>query len=164
GGEALLRRLFEPLGYAVTVTPHMLDEQFPTWGMSHYYTVTLEQHCRLSELLAHLYVLVPVLDDEKHYWIGDDEVEKLLRRGKGWLEMHPEREYIAYHYLKHRRSLVREAIARLVTEEEIDPEENDDAENDNEVPAVAISETTEEPRQNLHTLRLQTLLSILQAS
>ncbi len=164
GGETLLRRLFEPLGYVVTVTPHILDEQFPTWGMSHYYTVTLEQRCRLSELLTHLYVLVPVLDDEKHYWIGDDEVEKLLRRGKGWLETHPEREYIAYRYLKHRRSLVREAIARLVTEEVVDPEENDDAENDNEMPAVAVSETTEAPRQNLHALRLQTVLSILQAS
>src|SRR5689334_22766386 len=76
GGEALLRRLFEPLGYIVTITPHVLDEQFPEWGMSHYYTITLAQRCRLSELLNHLYVLIPVLDDGKHYWIGDDEVEK----------------------------------------------------------------------------------------
>jgi RNA repair, ligase-Pnkp-associating, region of Hen1 len=40
--------------------------------------VTLEATCRLSDLLTHLYVLVPVLDDDKHYWIGDDEIEKLF--------------------------------------------------------------------------------------
>lgn len=165
GGEDFLRRLFEPLGYVVTVTPHALDEQFPEWGMSHYYTITLERDCRLSELLNHLYVLIPVLDDEKHYRIGDDEVEKLLRRGKGWLETHPEREHIAYRYLKHRRSLVREAIARLLHEEEVEPEENDEAENENEASADAASaEATKEPRQSLHTLRLHTVLSILKAS
>jgi 3' terminal RNA ribose 2'-O-methyltransferase Hen1 len=101
GGEEWLKRLFEPLGYQVTVTAHMLDERHPEWGMSPYYTVTLEQTCRLSELLTHLYVLVPVLDNDKHYWIGDDEVEKLLRHGKGWLEDHPERRHIAHRYLKH---------------------------------------------------------------
>ncbi|HZU69036.1 MAG TPA: 3' terminal RNA ribose 2'-O-methyltransferase Hen1 [Ktedonobacteraceae bacterium] len=117
GGEGLLKRLFEPLGYTVTAMPHMLDEIYPEWGMSIYYTVTLEASCRLRDLLTHLYVLVPVLDDDKHYWIGDDEVEKLLRRGKGWLETHPEREQIAYRYLKHKRSLARDAIARLTAED-----------------------------------------------
>jgi len=39
--------------------------------------------------LTHVYVLVPVLDDEKHYWVGDDEVEKLLRHGEGWLAAQP---------------------------------------------------------------------------
>jgi 3' terminal RNA ribose 2'-O-methyltransferase Hen1 len=164
GGEEFLRQLFEPLGYTLTVTPHMLDEQFPEWGLSPYYTVTLEQHCRLSELLNHLYVLIPVLDDDKHYWIGDDEVEKLLLRGKGWLETHPEREHIAYRYLKHRRSLAREAITRLVTGEEVEPEETDGAENDDEAPAGDLAETEKEQRQSLHTLRLQTVLSLLRAS
>jgi 3' terminal RNA ribose 2'-O-methyltransferase Hen1 len=164
GGEVFLRRLFEPLGYALTVTLHTLDEQFPEWGMSHYYTVALEQRCRLSELLNHLYVLIPVLDDDKHYWIGDDEVEKLLRRGKGWLETHPEREHITYSYLKHQRSLAREAIARLVAGEEVEPEENDEAETDDETLAGAASEPAKELRQSLHTLRLQTVLSILRAS
>jgi hypothetical protein len=31
----------------------------------------------LQDLLTHLYVLIPVLDREKHYWVEDDEVEKL---------------------------------------------------------------------------------------
>jgi hypothetical protein len=75
------------------------------WGDSRYYTVDLEGELRLRELLTHLYVLVPVLDAEKHYWVGDAEVEKLLRRGEGWLPGHPERELIVNRYLKYRRSL-----------------------------------------------------------
>src|SRR6266853_1368133 len=79
GGENLLRRLFEPLGYEVSATRHPLDEKFPEWGESPYFSVGLKATIRLSDLLTHLYVLIPVLDDDKHYWVGDAEVEKLLR-------------------------------------------------------------------------------------
>ena len=123
GGEGLLRRLFEPLGYTVHADPHPLDPAFPAWGASRYFTVTLRATCRLSDLLAHLYVLVPVLDDDKHYWVGDPEVEKLVRHGEGWLGTHPERETIARRYLRHQRGLMREAMARLATEGESQPEE-----------------------------------------
>lgn len=118
GGDGFLRRLFEPLGYAVETVGHPLDETQPKWGDSRYFTVTLAATKRLAELLTHLYVLVPVLDGAKHYYVGDDEVEKLLRHGEGWLPMHPERDLIARRYLKHRGSLVRDAIARLVEQEE----------------------------------------------
>src|SRR5690349_848647 len=127
GGEGFLCRLFEPLGYDVVAEPEPLDPKFPEWGQSRYFRVTLSATKRLSELLGHLYVLVPVLDDEKHYWVTQDEVEKLLRYGEGWLSAHPERELIAARYLKHQRGLVREALARLVVEEEPDPEEADEA-------------------------------------
>ena len=84
GGEKLLRRLFEPLGYTVGAERYMLDPQFPDWGQGRYFTVTLENTCQLSELLTHLYVLMPVLDDEKHYWVGEAEIEKLLKHGNDW--------------------------------------------------------------------------------
>ena len=116
GGEALIRKLFEPLGYTVELERLPLDARFPDWGSSRYYALQLAGTQRLQDLLTHLNVLVPVLDDEKHYWVGDDEVEKLLRRGGDWLPAHPEKEAIAYRYLKHRRSLAREAIERLTTE------------------------------------------------
>ncbi|HEV3469679.1 MAG TPA: 3' terminal RNA ribose 2'-O-methyltransferase Hen1 [Pyrinomonadaceae bacterium] len=122
GGEGFLRKLFEPLGYEVSARGHALDEKFPEWGESPYFTVELSARARLRDLLTHLYVLVPVLDNEKHYWVGDEEVEKLLRRGEGWLASHPEREAIARRYLKYRRSLGDEALARLVAEEVPDPE------------------------------------------
>ncbi len=123
GGENLLRRLFEPLGYEVTAVRHALDEKFPEWGESSYYTVRLKGTIRLSDLLTHLYVLIPVLDDDKHYWVGDAEVEKLLRHGEGWLREHPERELITNRYLKHQKRLAREALSRLIGEEEPEAEE-----------------------------------------
>ena len=113
GGEEMIRKLFEPLGYSVQLERLPLDARFPDWGPSRYYAVKLSGTKRLQDLLTHLNVLVPVLDEEKHYYVGDDEVEKLLRRGGDWLPAHPEKEAIAYRYLKHRKSLAREAIERL---------------------------------------------------
>ena len=121
-GESFIRRLFEPLGYTVDVERHPLDERFPEWGEGFHYTVRLSGQTRLQDLLTHIYVLVPVLDAEKHYWVGDEEVEKLLRKGEGWLAGHPERETIAARYLRYDRRLTREALARLADEDAPDPE------------------------------------------
>src|SRR4030095_14874740 len=96
-------------------------------GRSRSFTVTLTGRKRLAELLAHLYVLIPVLDDEKHYWVGDEEMEKLLRHGEGWLAAHPERDLIARRYLKHQRGLAREAMARLTSEEDPEPDVKQEA-------------------------------------
>ena len=122
GGEELLHRLFEPLGYGVRTEHQPLDEKFPEWGAGPYYSVELEHNLPLKELLTHLYVLIPVLDAEKHYWVGQDEIEKLLRRGEGWLQTHPERELIVNRYLRYQKRLANEALARLIGEEEPDPE------------------------------------------
>jgi 3' terminal RNA ribose 2'-O-methyltransferase Hen1 len=122
GGEAFLRDLFEPLGYQVDAEHHPLDERFPQWGEGPYYTVRLRGTQRLRDLLAHIYVLIPVLDAEKHYWVGDDEVQKLLRKGEGWLAAHPKKEAIAARYLRHDKRLTRDALAKLVDEDALDPE------------------------------------------
>ena len=147
GGEGLLRRLFEPLGYHVVAERHSLDPVFPEWGESVYYDVELSGHVRLQELLMHIYVLIPVLDNEKHYWVGDDEVEKLLRHGGSWLASHPEREEIAKRYLKYRRDLARDALARLVDEEAPDPDVAE-AKHDSEEEAVERSLNLNEQRHN----------------
>ena len=68
--RSFLRRLFEPLGYRVTAEHHPLDEKFPEWGESSYYTVEIAKEVTLQDLLTHLYVLIPVLDADKHYWVG----------------------------------------------------------------------------------------------
>jgi 3' terminal RNA ribose 2'-O-methyltransferase Hen1 len=135
GGEQFLRKLFEPLGYSVAAERPPLDERFPEWGDSSYYSVKLSGKVRLQELLTHIYVLIPVLDNEKHYWVGDDEVEKLLRHGEGWLAQHPEKEAIATRYLKYRRSLAREALARLIPEETTDSDLTEET-RDNEEEAI----------------------------
>lgn len=154
GGEKLLRRLFEPLGYTITAEQHGLDPQFPDWGQSCYWTVTFENTCRLSELLTHLYVLMPVLDDEKHYWVGDAEIEKLLKHGNDWLAEHPEQESIARRYLKHQRHLTREALAQLREE---DAQETDGA-------TQAQEEAQVEERLGLNELRLTTVTEVLKQS
>ena len=160
GGEGVLRRLFEPLGYEVLAERHPHDERYPEWGESRYFTVELRGETRLRDLLAHLYVLIPVLDDEKHYWVGEDEVEKLLRHGAGWLATHPEREEIARRYLKRRRTLVRDALVRLVEAESPDPEA--DADPDEPDPAVAAEAAVEERASpSLHAQRLDAVASVL---
>lgn len=122
-GPQLIRRLFEPLGYAVDIRGHALDADFPEWGDSPCFSVGLEAEARLQDLLAHLYVLLPVLDDAKHYWVGDDEVDKLLRFGAGWLGNHPNRELISARYLKRQRGLVGRALAQLSADDHADPDD-----------------------------------------
>jgi 3' terminal RNA ribose 2'-O-methyltransferase Hen1 len=122
GGEPLTKRLFEPLGYAVEAFRQPLDERFPEWGDGPYHTLRLTGSKRLCDLLTHLYVLIPVLDADKHYWVGEAEVEKLLRKGEGWLAGHPDRELIVERYLLKRRSLTRAALERLVEDDPAEPE------------------------------------------
>ena len=110
--------MFEPLGYTVEAVRHPLDERFPEWGESSYFSVAVHKTTTLADLLTHLYVLIPVFDNRKHYYVGDDEMEKLLAKGEGWLAQHPEKDEIARRYLKFQPSLYREALARLVQEEE----------------------------------------------
>jgi 3' terminal RNA ribose 2'-O-methyltransferase Hen1 len=156
GGEALLRRLFEPLGYTLSARRGLLDPAFPSWGDSPYFTVTLDATTRLQALLSHLYVLVPVLDDDKHYYVGSDEVQKLLRHGEGWLQSHPERDLIVRRYLRHQRSLARSALERLVAAESPQVEEATQQQN--------AEEAAVEERINLHQQRLGAVLAVLKNS
>ncbi|GIV96336.1 MAG: 3' terminal RNA ribose 2'-O-methyltransferase Hen1 [Herpetosiphonaceae bacterium] len=156
GGETLLRRLFEPLGYIVEAQQHPLDEQFPAWGESWYFTLGLAATIRLRDLLSHLYVLIPVLDNEKHYWVGEEEVEKLLRHGSAWLARHPERELITKRYLRYQRRLTRAALAQLVRDELPDPDRSEEEH--------AREEEALEERISLHELRLQAVLEAIKQS
>jgi 3' terminal RNA ribose 2'-O-methyltransferase Hen1 len=115
GGEPLLRQLFEPLGWRVAVDSIAGPQGAPG---KPYARVTLAGTARLAELLSHLYVLIPVLDDSKHYWVGEDEIDKLLQRGEGWLDRHPAKELIVRRYLRHRGVLARAALERLAPETE----------------------------------------------
>lgn len=153
GGEGLLYRLFEPLGYEISAKRHPLDLEFSDWGESPYYTLKLKHNLSLKDLLTHLYVLIPVLDNDKHYWVGEDEVEKLLSKGVGWLEKHPEKDLIALRYLKHRRSLTRNALERLIEEDlDIIEEQTDSCETE---------ESGLEEKISLNEQRLQKVCEVL---
>jgi 3' terminal RNA ribose 2'-O-methyltransferase Hen1 len=158
GGEQFLRAVFEPLGYEIEAVRATLDERFPEWGESPYFSVTIRKTTTLSDLLTHLYVLIPVFDNRKHYWIGDDEMEKLLAKGESWLPSHPEKEEITRRYLKFQPSLYREALARLLPEEE--PREGDE---DEQRPQEKAEEELETPL-SLNEQRLGAVLAALRAS
>ncbi len=146
GGPALVQRLFEPLGWTVTVEPVALDEQFPEWGASRYVRLLLESEERtLAEALRHLYVLLPVLDDAKHYWVASDEVDKLLRVGEGWLADHPEHKLITSRYLSRRWSLTREAMERLELVRLAEADDSEVEDLDNAVEAEAEEEARPTP-------------------
>ena len=130
GGAELARRLFEPLGWAVEAAGVPLDPHVPDWGNSRYVDLRLTGEQRLADALNHLYVLMPVLDDSKHYWVTTDEVDKLVRAGAGWLHDHPERDLITRRYLAHRRELARAAMARLADADDVDAEALDNAVED----------------------------------
>jgi 3' terminal RNA ribose 2'-O-methyltransferase Hen1 len=154
GGADVAHRLFEPLGWEVVAAAIPLDEQFPEWGDSRYLDLTLRGTVRLADALNQLYVLLPVLDEAKHYWQASDEVDKLLRSGGDWLAGHPEQELIARRYLGRRGALTRVALERLAelgddTDEALDP----DSEEELAQP--------EERRVSLNTQRHEAVLGLL---
>lgn len=152
----MLERMFGPLGFAIEATRHPLDEEFPEWGEGPYYSVTLSHRTTVARLLQHLYVLIPVFDGKKHYYIGPDEVEKLLSKGESWLSDHPEKAAITRRYLPRKHGLVRQALARLVEEEAIEPADD------------PVDETPPTPKVerelSLHEQRLGAVLAAIRSS
>lgn len=146
GGADLVRKLFAPLGWTVTAEPVALDAEFPEWGDSRYVGLVLESETlTLAEALRHLYVLLPVLDDAKHYWVASDEVDKLLRAGEGWLPAHPEQKLITSRYLSRRWSLTREAMERLELVRLAEADDSEVEEIDNAVEAETEAEEKPTP-------------------
>jgi 3' terminal RNA ribose 2'-O-methyltransferase Hen1 len=148
GGPALAKGVFEPLGWTVEATSQPL--QPAEWGASPYLDLRLTGELRLADALNHLYVLLPVLDDAKHYWVSTDEVDKLIRAGGDWLAAHPAKDLIAQRYLSHQRRLTRSALARLAEADDTEPDALDNA--------VADDEDTRRP---LAVQRREAILAIL---
>ena len=151
GDTELARELFEPLGYTVNTSRSQLDEQFPEWGDSPYIDLTISGKVRLADLLNHIYVLIPVFDKQKHYYIDEDEIQKLLKHGEGWLSEHPSIEKITRRYFYSRQSYARKALDVLLAD---DAENNDIPEDDSE----------KEIRTPLNTQRLEAVKNAVVAS
>lgn len=154
-GASMIEALFKPLGYdRIEIKPAPLDETRSEWGASPYFHLTLGATARLQDLLRQLTVLIPVIDDDKHYWIGADELDKLLRRGEGWLDRHPARALIVDRYLRYRRTLIGEANERLSALEGDSGEEPPDGD----------AEEADLPPMNLHNERLNAVAAALRAA
>ncbi|MCL2815056.1 MAG: 3' terminal RNA ribose 2'-O-methyltransferase Hen1 [Oscillospiraceae bacterium] len=152
GEREKINSVFEPLGYEVKLETFVSDEKFPDWGESEYVNLTVGGRVRLRDLLKHLYVLIPVFDRQKHYWVGADEVEKLLRIGEDWLPDHPEKAYITARYLNRRRFLVNMAFERLAAADSAD----------GEAPSAELKES-EDKLQKTPSLNTQRLGSVIAA-
>ncbi|SFE90691.1 3' terminal RNA ribose 2'-O-methyltransferase Hen1 [Actinacidiphila alni] len=166
GGADLVARLFEPLGWRVEAEAVPLDTRFPEWGDSRYVRLVLEGELRLADALRQIYVLLPVLDDAKHYWVSADEVDKLLRFGEGWLAEHPEQKLITRRYLSRRWALTRQAnerleLARLADADDIEVEEIDNAVEDD---STGPDGETEERPAPLAVQRREAILAALRDS
>lgn len=152
GDPELAKQMFEPLGYTVSFERGTLDEKFPDWGESPYINLAISGTVRLSELLNHIYVLIPVFDRQRHYYISAAEIKKLLEHGEGWLSDHPYREKIARRFFSIKRSYARKAIDILsageISEDGSESESETDIENNNEA-------AEKEERTPLNTRRLQ---------
>jgi len=151
GGVEVVERLFSPLGWTVEATALPLDPELPAWGDSRYVDLRLTGEVRVADALTQLYVLLPVLDDSKHYWVSTDEVDKLLRAGGTWLSGHPERELITRRYLRHRRALVQDAVSRLAELDDVVPDDD------------AVDAVGDEPDVRPTTLAQLRVLAVLAA-
>jgi 3' terminal RNA ribose 2'-O-methyltransferase Hen1 len=149
GGEILIRKLFEPLGYQVELIRHPLDNKFSEWGDSKYYTLKLKHTITTKELLSHLYVLIPTLDNDKHYFVSQNEIEKLLQKGEGWLKEHPAKEQIIRRYLVDLVSLSKQALRRLNEGEETENDLNSSLAED-----LVEKTDTQKRRESLHEKRI----------
>jgi SAM-dependent methyltransferase len=127
GDPGLAERLFTPLGWQAQADPIILDEAMPEWGYSQYVDLRLVGRLRLADALNHLYVLLPVLDDDKHYWVSADEVDKLVRAGAGWLATHPDKALITRRYLAHQAGFTHSALDRLAEVDDVEPAVFDNA-------------------------------------
>ena len=170
--KELAAQLFEPLGYTVKTETTLLDSRFPEWGESPYIDLTISGTVKLSELLNHLYVLIPVFDMQKHYYIAPDEIQKLLDHGgyvadagedegstqsKGWLASHPYKEKIARRYFKNKQSYARKAIDILMSEL---PEEQ----SQEDLSEAAEEAEAQEKRVPLNTQRMEAVRNAVLAS
>ncbi|WP_196888668.1 3' terminal RNA ribose 2'-O-methyltransferase Hen1 [Aureivirga sp. CE67] len=150
GGEKLIHDLFEPLGYSLEIERHILDEKFTNWGESKYYSVTLKNEITVQDLLTHLYVLIPVLDFDKHYYVGEAEVKKLLEKGKNWLPNHPLKDLISNRYFLGFKSLQNKMYQIL--------------EEDSEEESEEISKEEKIRKKTLHQERLDVVLRKMKES
>lgn len=153
-GKDWLQRLFEPLGYQVAAARIPLDSEFPEWGDGPYFDVTLSGTLLLRDALRHLYLLLPVLDAKKHYYMDVNEVTKLVSKGEGWLAAHPEKDWILRASLGRKPSLMRAAFEQLANAEESLAAEALEADE------VAEGED-DMPRVSLHRQRHERIVEII---
>jgi len=159
GDEIFVKSLFEPLGYDCTV------ESLGSESVNNLFSIRLSAMVRLADLLNHLYVLVPVLDNSKHWWVDEDEVEKLFSRASNWLCDHPMKELICRRSLKNRRDLSNKLLDLLNAHRSLHSGDSDDVNGSIvESDEADGADVAADPPVRLHDQRIDRVAQLLKES
>ncbi|WP_449599513.1 3' terminal RNA ribose 2'-O-methyltransferase Hen1 [Paenibacillus sp. Marseille-Q9583] len=134
-----IEELFHALGYELELERGDAVYSFDLKSRSSARYIRLRGEQTLQTALRQLFILIPALDDDKHYFISDDEIEKIRRYGEGWLDSHPLLALIL------KRSL---RFANLI--KQFDGEESSPS---SEKVAITPAEISVEPKIRLNDLR-----------
>ena len=100
--DAVIISLFEALGFKTEIEREKIEYAFDLKARSSARFITIQGKATLQNTLRQIFILIPVLDNYKHYYIDEKEIEKLQRFGEGWLENHPQKELIIKRSLRFR--------------------------------------------------------------
>jgi 3' terminal RNA ribose 2'-O-methyltransferase Hen1 len=106
-----LRSLFQPLRYAGFTPSYTVDHsyQYPWMPQRHrVLELALRGQKTIREVLRHLLVLIPAIDNYTHYTELDTLVAELKNYGEGWLDQHPKKAFITARFLRNSRKLIKE--------------------------------------------------------
>ncbi|WIM41190.1 3' terminal RNA ribose 2'-O-methyltransferase Hen1 [Paenibacillus sp. PK4536] len=116
--DSMIESLFQPLGYEVQMERGEIDYSFDLKNRSTVRHIQISGQQTLQHMLRQLYILIPVLDNYKHYYISDDEIERLQRYGEGWLSTHPQHDLIIKRSLRF-APLIKEYEQKVAKNEDI---------------------------------------------
>jgi 3' terminal RNA ribose 2'-O-methyltransferase Hen1 len=157
--RGLAKDAFEALGYETDVTPHVLDDEHPSWGLSPYADVRVRKNETVTELLQHLHVMLSALPKPSKNESATKEVaERLLRVSGTWLADHPMRNKLVWRYLSYDRALASDVMDKLACTT------SEDTASDG---ATSDDATDAEPKAKhvpLHTQVLDTVSAIIRES
>lgn len=117
--DHVIESLFQPLGYEVQIERGEIDYSFDLKNRSTVRHIQISGQQTLQQMLRQLYILIPVLDNYKHYYINEDEIERLRRYGEGWLSTHPQHDLMIKRSLRF-APLVKEYEQQVAKESSID--------------------------------------------
>ncbi|EGW40788.1 3' terminal RNA ribose 2'-O-methyltransferase Hen1 [Desulfosporosinus sp. OT] len=151
--DVAIKQLFEPLGYRIEIERGQAAYNFQLKERSSARFINLQGTLTVQNALKHLFVLIPVLDNYRHYFIDEREIEKLERYGEGWLADHPLKDLIIKRTLRFRE------LIDQVGENFDQADTNADTNNEALTPELELKS---QPVVRLNELRYQRVVKIVE--
>ena len=161
--DRAIEELFSPLGYAVTLERDELTYTFDLKKKSTVRRIILRGQVTVQNALRQLFLLIPVLDNYKHYFISEDEIDKIKRYGEGWLDSHPLKEMIIKRTLRFAeliRQYERQEGALSAPAEAVNAEE-DNVSTEGKGDGIDDPSLQEDPPVRLNELRYRAITDVV---